>query len=123
MKARMTANTFFILVMVLLSTFSLNAGNTNTADSCNNNQDIIHASAIATSVQSTQKQVLTLNFGSQLNDAELNICNTLGEVVKTVSHINGQEVYIDRSELSNETYYFQLSQSNQLTIIGKLIMQ
>ena len=122
MKARMTANTCFTLVMVLLSTFSLNAGNTNTADSCNNSQ-CIHASAIAASVQSTQKQVLTLNFGTQLNNAELNICNTLGEVVKTVSHINGQEAYIDRSELSNETYYFQLSQSNQPTIIGKLIVQ
>ena len=123
MKTQMTANVLFTLVMILWTSLSLNAGNTNQADSSNIGSPSVHASAIANSVQSVQKEVLTLNFGSQLNNAELNICNTTGEVVKTVSHINGQEVYIDRSELSSDVYYFQLSQNNQSTIIGKLIVR
>lgn len=111
-----------LLTIVLLSISSVDARN-NENNQWEDTTQKVFASAIATPVVPAQKQVITLDFGATLTDAQLTICNNTGEVVKTIQHINGAEVSIDRSSLGNEVYYFTLTDQQQNTVVGKLVIQ
>lgn len=105
---------FFALVTVSWSAF---AGN-ETAKTEN-----VFASAIATPVTPAQKQIVSLHFANEMQNAQLTLCSNTGEVVKTISNINGLDVIIDKAELENEVYYFTLTNNLQNLVVGKLVVQ
>ena len=98
---------FFALVTVSWSAF---AGNETTKT------ENVFASAIATPVTPAQKQIVSLHFANEMQNAQLTLC-------KTISNINGLDVIIDKAELDNEVYYFTLTNNLQNSVVGKLVIQ
>jgi|JI102314A1RNA_FD_contig_121_272575_length_433_multi_3_in_0_out_0_1 hypothetical protein len=105
---------FFALATV---SWSATAGNETTKT------EKVFASAIATPVTPAQKEIVSLHFANEMQNAQLTLCNSTGEVVKTISNINGLDVIIDKAELDNEVYYFTLTNSLQNSVVGKLVIQ
>jgi hypothetical protein len=57
-----------------------------------------------------------------LQNATLNLTNSIGQVMKQVQNINGKQVTISRDGLAPGIYYFTLAESNRLISTGKLIL-
>ena len=59
----------------------------------------------------------------KLNDATLKVFDILGQEVLILGHLNGQEIKINRENLSSGNYYYKLTQKNVLISTGKLIIE
>lgn len=59
----------------------------------------------------------------ELNDAALKIYDLLGQEVLTNSHLNGQEIKINKENLTNGNYYYKLTQNGELISKGKFIIE
>ena len=57
-----------------------------------------------------------------LINATLSIYNVLGEEVKTISHITGQEVIVTRENMKEGIYLITLTENNKTIAIDKLII-
>lgn len=104
----------FVACITLLQTTNVYA--------VNGEETKTHASAVAAQVISEQKEVIALHFNTTLNNATVTICDMYGEIVSTVSDVNGKDVYVDQNGLNNAPYYFQIEQKNKTNIIGKLLV-
>lgn len=110
---------FSIVFSLLIGITSLEA---TTLYAVNGEETKTHASAVAAQVSSEQKEVIALHFNTILNNATVTICDMYGEIVSTVSDVNGKDVYVDQNGLNNAPYYFQIEQKNKTNIIGKLLV-
>ena len=57
-----------------------------------------------------------------LRDASLNIYSIDGRLVETLDYLSGNRIEIHRNDLSNGTYFYELSEQNHVLSRGKLIM-
>ncbi|MFH1319622.1 MAG: T9SS type A sorting domain-containing protein [Bacteroidota bacterium] len=64
---------------------------------------------------------LTIQTTTNLVNAELTIYDPLGQVVKSISKINGKQITIDSKELSNGLYFMLLKNDNK-QVTGKFII-
>ncbi len=62
----------------------------------------------------------TIQFNSMVKNASLEILNVFGQKVKTINHISGSEIKIQRDDLLAGIYFIQLLQNNQTISTGKL---
>ncbi len=67
--------------------------------------------------------VLTVPLGQKVEHAELNIVDTYGRAVRTVTGINSNTIAIERKGLSIGIYFYRLSNGQKLICEGKLIVQ
>lgn len=63
----------------------------------------------------------TIQFNHQLKDSSLNLFNVTGERVKTIN-FSGESVKIERENLSEGIYYYQIIQENGNVLKGKLMI-
>ena len=80
-----------------------------------NSRSIIFPNPISSSA------ILQTNI--ELNDGTLKVYDVLGQEVLTNTHLNGQEIKINRENLSSGNYYYKLTQKNVLISTGKLIIE
>lgn len=62
----------------------------------------------------------TLQFSESKEEARLLIYDAKGQVVRTLDHIHGKEVNIERNELKSGLYYFVLQVKERPVLKGKL---
>lgn len=62
-----------------------------------------------------------LDFPSVKEKTTLNLYNTSGQIVKTITNITGGQAVIYRENLSSGLYYFVLQSENKIIAKGKLI--
>lgn len=60
---------------------------------------------------------------SQFENAQINISNSVGQLVKTISNVNGPQVTIHREELSQGFYTIQIIQQGQWSNPVKVLIQ
>lgn len=58
-----------------------------------------------------------------LKDATLIVRNLIGQEVKRIKNINGQEIKISRENLNNGIYFIQLVQGNSIIAINKIVIE
>ena len=80
-----------------------------------NSRSIIFPNPISSSA------ILQTNI--ELNDGTLKVYDVLGQEVLTNTHLNGQEIKINRENLSSGNYYYKLTQKDVLISTGKLIIE
>ncbi|MEI7801834.1 MAG: T9SS type A sorting domain-containing protein [Bacteroidota bacterium] len=64
----------------------------------------------------------TIQFTSIVKNASLEFVNVLGEKVKTINHVSGNEIQIQRENLSAGIYFVQLIQNNQIVGNAKFVI-
>jgi hypothetical protein len=64
----------------------------------------------------------TLRANDKLKEATLTICNTLGQEVKIIKNISGQEYQFNRDNLPNGIYFLRLTQDNKVIANDKLVI-
>lgn len=70
----------------------------------------------------TQNAILEFDNSSG-NDFKLTLYNTYGQEVRTITDINKAKIEIEKQELSNGIYFFQLETASQIIAKGKLIFK
>lgn len=65
----------------------------------------------------------TLEFNSNLENATLNIFNSLGQQVKELKGISDKKIIINRDDLSNGVYFISISQKNKVIYTNKIIIR
>lgn len=58
-----------------------------------------------------------------LDNASLKLFNSLGQLVKEIKNISGQNYTLNRDSLNNGLYFIQLSQNNKIIAYKKIIIQ
>lgn len=66
---------------------------------------------------------LKINSSILLQNATLKISNTLGQVVKEITAINGQELIVDRTNLNSGLYFIQMYQNGKLLLNSKILIE
>ena len=64
----------------------------------------------------------TLELPCFSGNVDLNIYNSLGQVVKQISNISGQTIILHRDKLPSGIYFLRLSQNNKIITTDKLII-
>lgn len=64
----------------------------------------------------------TIQFNHSLYNAELNIYNIYGQIIKTINRISGNEIKIDRDNLPSGIYFVCVTQDNKTISTEKLII-
>jgi hypothetical protein len=64
----------------------------------------------------------TIQFNSNLENAELNFYTIYGQKIKTVNNISGDQIKIDRENLSSGIYFYELMQNGKTYPIEKLLI-
>ncbi len=64
-----------------------------------------------------------LKTSAELNDATLKVYDILGQEVQIYMHLSGRELKINKGNLSNGHYYYNLVQSGNLISKGKFIVE
>lgn len=70
----------------------------------------------------SQQATLTFNNSKKLNHS-LTLTTLTGQIVKTINNITTEEVTIEKGQLSNGIYFYQLWQNDQRIATGKLIIK
>ncbi len=65
----------------------------------------------------------TIHFNSQLLNAHLVLCNMLGEQVKEISGISGNEIVLDRAGIANGVYVLRLLAGNTVISSTMILIQ
>jgi len=63
-----------------------------------------------------------LKAGTNLVDGSLILYNTLGQTLKRIEHISGEEIRLQRDNLPAGFYYIRLMQDDKIVAAGKLIV-
>jgi hypothetical protein len=58
-----------------------------------------------------------------INDATLEITDVLGNVVRVMSGLNGEDVRFNREGLNNGIYFYRLVNKGEVVATGKLSIQ
>jgi hypothetical protein len=66
--------------------------------------------------------VTTLQTNINLNAANLSIYNALGQEIKTIKNISGQEIILHRDNLPSGIYFIRLKEDNKIIATEKLII-
>lgn len=64
----------------------------------------------------------TMQFQEATDDAEINISDMYGRGLKTLNNISGNNVKVDRGNLSYGIYFYELKQDGKNIYSGKLII-
>lgn len=64
----------------------------------------------------------TISFGKDLKNASITIINTLGEVVKQISNLAGNEFSISRDGLTTGIYFVQLRENGKTVATLRMIV-
>ncbi|PHR16982.1 MAG: hypothetical protein COA38_21475 [Fluviicola sp.] len=64
----------------------------------------------------------TIELSTPVDNAELTLFNTYGQLVKQVENISGQEIQLSRSNLPSGIYFFKLTENNIIIAADKLII-
>ncbi|MCJ8289555.1 MAG: T9SS type A sorting domain-containing protein [Crocinitomicaceae bacterium] len=64
----------------------------------------------------------TIELSTPVDNAELTVFNTYGQLVKQVENISGQEIQLSRSNLPSGIYFFKLTENNKIIAADKLII-
>ncbi|HYV94998.1 MAG TPA: T9SS type A sorting domain-containing protein [Chitinophagales bacterium] len=59
---------------------------------------------------------------SELQNANLSICNIFGQEVKKIKNISGQEIRLQRDNLQGGLYYIYLTQDNKTMMTDKIVI-
>ena len=57
-----------------------------------------------------------------MDDAELNLWNLSGQLIRKINHLKGHSALIDQGDLPDGMYFIQLIDNDKLLYSGKLIM-
>ncbi|MFH0866940.1 MAG: T9SS type A sorting domain-containing protein [Bacteroidota bacterium] len=63
-----------------------------------------------------------MHLSEKPDNAELNIYNLVGEKIKTIKNISGQEIKLFRDNLPSGIYFIRLSQDNETITTDKLVI-
>lgn len=64
----------------------------------------------------------TIQLKSSISNGELNILNVFGQKIKTMSNISGDQIKIERDNLSSGIYLIRLTQDNKTITSEKIII-
>lgn len=64
----------------------------------------------------------TLTLGKNVSNGALKIFNSVGQLVKEIKNIEGQQIIIERGGLKNGIYILQLFENNKLLCIQKILV-
>jgi hypothetical protein len=64
----------------------------------------------------------TLKTTNNLKNANLEICNSYGQIVKRVSDISGQSVFLSRDHLPGGLYFIRLKEENRNIAVEKVLI-
>lgn len=64
----------------------------------------------------------TVDFGTQLSNAELKVFNALGQLVVNIKHISGKEMSLNRNHLPAGNYTVQLIENKKNSTLIKLVI-
>jgi hypothetical protein len=64
----------------------------------------------------------TLKANNNFENANLEIYNTFGQVVKNIQHISGESIKLNRDNLPVGVYFIQINQDNKTIMKGKLVI-
>ena len=64
----------------------------------------------------------TVDFGTQLSNAELKVFNALGQLVVNIKHISGKEMQLYRNHLPAGNYTVQLIENKKNSTLIKLVI-
>lgn len=64
----------------------------------------------------------TIQLNQVITNAELNIYNHYGQIIKTKKNISGHEIKIDRDNLPGGVYFIRLTLDNKTTMTEKLLI-
>lgn len=67
-------------------------------------------------------QETTIKTEINIKEATLTICNTLGQEIKKLKNISGQEIILHRDNLPCGLYFIQLSEDNKVITTKKLVI-
>lgn len=68
------------------------------------------------------KDKTTFHTDDHLSNATLTVVNYLGQPIKQINHISGQNVTISREELVSGLYFVRLTEANKLVAQAKLLI-
>ncbi len=63
-----------------------------------------------------------IQLNSSINNGELYITNACGQNIKTIAHISGNNIKINRDNLSSGIYFYQLMEGNNYITVGKFVI-
>ncbi len=63
-----------------------------------------------------------LTSSKTLNNASIQIHNVLGQCVKTIEEVNGNEVIIEKEELEEGVYFVQVIEQNKIIAVKKVLV-
>jgi len=61
--------------------------------------------------------------GHKLNQATIKITDVLGKTVKVLNNIETNEIYLEKENLSNGIYFYQLIENNTVLTTGKFVVE
>ena len=64
----------------------------------------------------------TIQFNSTINNGELNFYNIDGQKIKTINNISGDQIKIEKGNLSFGIYFYELKQGRENISTGKFII-
>ncbi len=64
----------------------------------------------------------TVKFNEYLKNASLTLCNIFGQELKIIKNISGQEIKLQRDNLSSGIYFIRFTQDNKTIATDKLII-
>jgi uncharacterized repeat protein (TIGR01451 family) len=64
----------------------------------------------------------TVMFNKKVSNAKLIIFDMLGQKLKSIDHISGDKIIINRENISNGIYFIRLMQDNKIISSGKLVI-
>ena len=65
---------------------------------------------------------LSISKKSIFENSKLKIFNSIGQVVKTMENITGQNIIIDRDDLKSGIYYIQITENGKIISTNKIII-
>lgn len=68
------------------------------------------------------KTELTINSDVNLENVTLKLYNSLGQIVKNIQNINGNQLVIDRDNLTSGLYFIELFQNDKVVLTTKIVV-
>lgn len=65
---------------------------------------------------------VTIQFNSEMNNAELNIYNIYGQKIITIKNSSGDRIIINKDKLQNGVYFILLTKDNKIIASDKLLI-
>ncbi|MGZ4033833.1 MAG: peptidoglycan DD-metalloendopeptidase family protein [Bacteroidia bacterium] len=65
---------------------------------------------------------VTIQFNQIIHNGEITIYNVFGQIIKTIKNISGQEIKLNRDNLSAGIYFISLAEQNKIISTNKLVI-